>query len=508
MSLPKEPRQKMINMMYLVLTALLALNVSSEILNAFKTIDRSLKTATGVADTKNKTLYQSFADKLNEATTREKAAIWKPKAEQAKSLSEAIYAKLEAYKQMLKKESGLEMKNGAEAFKEDDLDASTRLFIKNGEGQKLLADLQNFKQQMLAIEPSLKGKFETAIPLNFDVPPSQDGTAGLSWEYSNFHMTPTVASITILSKLQNDVKNTEAIMVEEFHNQIGKVEVRYDKFAALVGTNSTYLLPGQDFEINAGIGAFNSERKPTVTVNGQSVAVDPATGMASFKTKASGSTTYKVSVSFTDQDGKPQVVTKDVPLTVGTPSDASVFLKKMNVMYLGVDNPLTISAGSIKAEKASVNFTGGGSISKVGGSEYTCKPSGAQGTFKIVVSGEGKSFEFPIRVKSLPNPAAFVGGKKGGIMSAAQFRVMGGMTVKLEDSEFEYPFSVVSYTIGFSGKGFPDYAQTQISGPQWGAAAANIAKCVAGTVVYFDNIKVKGPDKDRVLDGQLVFRLN
>ncbi len=82
MSLPKEPRQKMINMMYLVLTALLALNVSAEILNAFKTVNRTLDNANGVLNNNNDVIYNSFAEKEKDPKTAAKAAIWKPKAEQ------------------------------------------------------------------------------------------------------------------------------------------------------------------------------------------------------------------------------------------------------------------------------------------------------------------------------------------------------------------------------------------------------------------------------------------
>ncbi|MFN5361987.1 MAG: gliding motility protein GldM, partial [Bacteroidota bacterium] len=91
MSLPKEPRQKMINIMYLVLTALLALNVSAEILNAFKTVDHSLESATGIIDTKNADLFKSFKRKLDDPVSREKASFWYPRAEIAKQTADSMY---------------------------------------------------------------------------------------------------------------------------------------------------------------------------------------------------------------------------------------------------------------------------------------------------------------------------------------------------------------------------------------------------------------------------------
>ena len=109
MSLPKEPRQKMINIMYLVLTALLALNVSAEILNAFKTVDRSLMTATGIAEQKNVDIFKSFAKKIEDPKTKEKAEIWLPKAEQAKKLADDLSAYIDALKTELKKEGAISL---------------------------------------------------------------------------------------------------------------------------------------------------------------------------------------------------------------------------------------------------------------------------------------------------------------------------------------------------------------------------------------------------------------
>src|SRR5438105_9342946 len=98
MALPAEPRQKMINLMYLVLTALLALNVSSEILNAFKTVNNSLMNANGIIETKNQNIFNSFEAKLKDPKTAQLAAIWKPKADKAKGLADDMFSYLENLK--------------------------------------------------------------------------------------------------------------------------------------------------------------------------------------------------------------------------------------------------------------------------------------------------------------------------------------------------------------------------------------------------------------------------
>src|SRR6476659_4297034 len=135
MSLPREPRQKMINLMYLVLTALLALNVSSEILNAFRTVNNSLNNATNTIEGKNKTLFNSISELQKDPKTAQKAAIWAPKAEKAKQLSEDMNTYIVNLQNKLKQEADLDPKTGK--YNEGSLEAATRLMDEHGEGKKL-----------------------------------------------------------------------------------------------------------------------------------------------------------------------------------------------------------------------------------------------------------------------------------------------------------------------------------------------------------------------------------
>ena len=153
MALPKEPRQKMINIMYLVLTAILALNVSSEILNAFKTIDDSFGKSSDVLAKRSAKLIADFDAEAN-SKFPEKVAAWKPRAEKVREISDAIYSQIEGLKLELKKESGQKTPNGE--FKEDDLEATTRLFVngKEGEtkGELLYAALAKYREDLSKID--------------------------------------------------------------------------------------------------------------------------------------------------------------------------------------------------------------------------------------------------------------------------------------------------------------------------------------------------------------------
>lgn len=512
MSLPKEPRQKMINMMYLVLTALLALNVSSEILNAFKTVDKSLMTATGVAEKKNSEIFKSFQKKVEDPTTREKAEIWLPKAQKAKALSDEVYNYIEALKAELKKEAGLKMVDGKEDFKEDDLDAATRLFISapptgKAKGKELYDKLKNFKEQLLAIDPEMKADIAANLPL--DLPEVKSEKDKEEWAYTFFHMTPTVAAITILSKFQNDIKNSESEAVEYCHKEIGEVELVYDQFQAIANANASYIMPGEEIIINAGVGAFNSASQPRVSVDGASATPTPD-GSFEYKFRPNASGSKNVTISFVKPDGTTASVTKEIKYTVGVPSGLVVSTDKTRVFYQGLENPLSVTGGS-GDEKVSVNVEGAGiSYRKAGPGQYIVTASNL-GSATVIATDGKNSQRIVIPVKRVPNPLATVGGKAGGPIAANVFRVQRGVAAELKDFVFEgVKYEVVSFTLICTGRGFEEsgFGIAEVTGTYFNAEAkALLNRCQAGSTVVIDEIKVSGPGGTRLLDQNISFTL-
>ncbi len=491
MALPKEPRQKMINMMYLVLTALLALNVSSEILNAFKTVNNSLNKSNAIIDESNKAIASQMKDLRNDPNLREKAAIWQPKADEALAITAEASKYINDLKQKLLVEAGLK-EDGT--YKEDNLDAATRLFEKQGEGNKLHERLKKFKEDILKVlPPEMAKKLEPGLPIDLEKPKTEN-VGNNTWSAAYFRMTPAIAGITILSKFDNDVKRSGNLVANTCLEQVGKVKLVLNKFEPLVSQNTEYTLPGQPIKITAGLGAFSTENLPTVTINGTPRSVDPATGSATWETTAGGGgeQSVKVVVSFTDPNtGEKKTAEKVVKYTVGQPSGASIFLEKMNVMYIAEENPILVSSGSGKAEKMSVSFTAG-TVSGGSGGKYIVKPT-TPGLATVNVVIEGKTYPFPIRVKYLPDPVPVVGDKSGGKMPSAQFKQMGGVRAILKDSEFESPFQVLSYTIAGNGAGFQQYTPVQITGIAWGTNAV-ITQCRPGSTIFIDDIIAQGRD--------------
>jgi len=508
MSLPKEPRQKMINLMYLVLTALLALNVSSEILNAFKTVDRSLLNANKIVDQKDKDIMASFAKLLEKSETKDKAAIWKPKADAAQKMSDELVVEIEALKLELKQEAHLDPATGV--FKEDDLEAATRLFSGHppegkGKGEGLKAKLQSIKDKLLAIDPLVKTELGNSLPIDLSTPDNKD------WTDTYFHMTPTIAALTILSKFENDVKNSAAQVVEFCHKQVGQVEVIFDEFQALASQSSEYVMPGQEVRITAGVGAFSKKALPTVTIDGSNVPLN-AEGVAELKFNAGGTGSYskKVNISFKKPDGTTGTAEKEIKYTVGSPSGVTASAEKVNVLYFGLDNPIRISGGSAGAEKINATIDNG-SLSKADNSGlYIAKPANiGKATLNVSVEGKNTPFNFP--VKRIPSPTPMVGQYGGGSVNANAIKYQVGIRADMGDFVFEgVKFNVVSYTIVCTGKGFEN------TGPKFaivnGAYFTPEVKgyldmCRPGSSVNITDLTVEGPDGRRKLPGSMAFNL-
>ncbi|HMJ47788.1 MAG TPA: gliding motility protein GldM [Ferruginibacter sp.] len=509
MALPREPRQKMINIMYLVLTAILALNVSNEVINAFKVVDRSLIATNASLSATNNTIYKTLEEKLKENETREKATEWKPKADRAKGYSDLLFNHIENLKLQLKRGAGLKMKapkpetgvpDSIQDFKEDNLDASTRLFETNGEGKKLEAMLNKYREDLLNIDPLIRAKFDKTLQFDTKPPVSLEGKQK-DFTTTYFHMTPTVAALTMLSKFQNSVKNAENQVVTFCLSQIGAVIFQLNKFEPIAVSNSTYIMPGEKFTITAGVGAFNDAVKPIISIDGV-VTVLNANGVAEREVIASGSGTKKshVRITYTDPNtGKPAVLDKDIEYTVGTPGGAAVMLDKMNVFYIGVDNPVTIGSPT-GWDKTTVSMSGG-TISG-SGSQRTVRVS-AVGAATINVNADGKPSTYKFRVKRIPDPVFKVGTGKVR-MPAVEFKNQQYCRAELENFDFDLKFSVVSATVYFSGANFPNVATTTITSNNLGSLDAYMRRCGPGSVITFDNVKVSGPDGTRSIDGKSI----
>ncbi len=486
MALPKEPRQKMINLMYLVLTAMLALNVSAEVIEAFRTVDKSLIKSNENLETGNQTLFKSLAAKLSDPQVdKTLLAKWTTNAQTAQKLSNDFNSYVDGLKQELKTMSGLKKgENGEEDYKLDDLNASSNLMDNEKKGKELDDKLKAYRAAMLVIDPEIATAFATTFPIEVDTK-NDDATT------KSFRMMPTVAAVTLLSKYQNNIKNSENQVVTFCHNKIGEVKVVYNKFAAIVGQSSNYLMPGDKMKITAGVGAYSTQAQPQITIGGSGVPVN-ADGVAEreFTAEGGGARSVPVNVTYTKPDGTKESKSYTIEYTVGTPGGAAVMLDKMNVFYIGVDNPITIGSPT-GWDKTNVSMTGG-TISG-SGSKRVVKVS-AIGAASITVTADGKPSTFPFRIKRIPDPIIKVGPSSGGRLQAVVFRSQQFVRADLENFDFEAKFNVTGGTVYFMNPGDRNVKQISLTSGSLGAAGDYMKTLAPGSTVIFDNIRVVGPD--------------
>ena len=502
MALPKEPRQKMINLMYLVLTAMLALNVSAEILNAFKTVDRSLVNTNNTINHSTDAIIASLKDKLSDPTSAAKAQIWLPKAIAAQNLTKEMFNYIQGVKDSILKAAQFhptKENNFDSSYKQDNLDIATHILVDGGKGKELYKKLEEYKAQLLSIDPQIAQQFQNSLQIDLSMPKVQD-KANKTWEGAYFHMVPTVAALTMLSKFQNDVKTSENRVVAFCHEQVGKVTIRFDTYAAIIGQSSTYLMPGQEMDITAGVGAFSKAAAPSITINGQGATLGED-GAAHLKVPGGGVGNHAIPVHivYKDQEGKVQTIDKSIEYTVGQ-ANASIALDKMNVLYIGVDNPVTIAASGGGDDKVQATISGGGgSITKGGAGKYIVHVNSVTDDCKITVAVDGKvAGVSQFRVRTIPDPVATIGGyPSGDNVPTGALRAQTGVGAYIKDFPLDLKYSVVSFSIS-ADNDEGDIETADCKGNVWDAKAQNILKSLKpGRTLTVDAIYAVGPDGRR-----------
>jgi gliding motility-associated protein GldM len=515
MALPKDPRQKMINIMYLVLTAMLALNVSAEILNAFNIVNDSIENSNISITSKNTITYDQFGKQM--VNDPGKVGPLKEKAEQVKAISTEMYVYLDTLKATIIRESG-GLNEYGDIKSKDNLDAPTRVMENQKKGPELEKRLTDLRNKLLSFvdvkDPKVKADFEKSLPLRVEIGKSHGndhGPKNKTWTSYHFNMVPTIAAVTILSKFQNDIKNSESRLVDYLFSKIGEDDFKFDKIRPFVSLNSKNLMEGQTLTAQIAVGAYSSTVNPEIVVNGQSIEAKEGLGTFTMPVSGIGEKSVSGKITLKKPNGDVESYDFNEPYSVGA-STTSISADKMNVLYIGLQNPISISAGGVPAEKVSAGINNG-SMTKTGAGKYSVvvsKPGMAMISVSADIDGKVKTLgskEF--RIKYIPDPVLKVGMSRGPFMKAAEFKVQGGLRADLEDFLFDgVRYEVVSYRIGIDAKG-KDYAEADANSAYFPSSVMPAIRSMrAGDIVYFDNIRVKGPD-GRVRDMPNVnFKIN
>ena len=519
MSIPKEPRQLMINLMYLVLTALLALNVSAEILNAFNTVNKGIGDSNVILTEKNEN-YMTAISNIAKSDPREATQEKLRKAQEAQKISSEFVAYVETYKEKIKElAGGPNEKDPTKLLKtEGEMEKTSHWLVKEAEGDKLQAKILETRKKFL----DLVGDASLEVPLNVTAVPESAGNR--SWTDYNFDRVPAIAIMTILTKFQQDAKSTESTILEHLATGINIDDFKVDKMAAIVASPSSYVRRGQEYTAKIFVGATSKAINPRVfmgsftgdvkkdpndkngeaflEVEAQKPPLNNATemevveGFAIIKESAGSGRSYQgvIQVPVPNKEGYFKYYPFESKYETFEVGKAVVSPTAMNVLYIGVDNPVKISVPGYASEKVTASGCG---IVHQKGEEYMAKPTKV-GEDQIVVSvNTGKGTETSsekFRVRRIPDPYAYILDSKGGPLQIGKFKAVDAISVKNPDFVFQIPYTVVSFEMVYAPKTGNVVSDVSNSANLTKLMKDIQAKSRPGDTVVLQNVVVRMPD--------------
>ncbi|MHB1176719.1 MAG: type IX secretion system motor protein PorM/GldM [Daejeonella sp.] len=505
----QTPRQKMIGILYLVLLGLVALNVSDSILEAFKNLTDSLNTSTQNVQSGVDVTYASFeATKLKDEPVRAKPIY--DRAKRASSYINELNVYVANLKKLFETEGGGYNEATGDINKRDNLDISPRLMINQKRATALKNKINDTREKLLALLDA-KERQGINFSLNAVDPPDRAGV-NRTWEQSNFgDGIPLTAAITALAKIQADTKNAESEIVKRILGKMDQAVVNLDQFSAVVVAPTSYLIQGQPYTAEVFLTAYDSKSNPDISVGGSRLSIRDGKGTYTVGTNREGIFSWSGIVRVKQTDGSVKTYTTPIQkYQVARPS-AVVSPDKMNVFYVGVPNPVSVSAPGIPKENLVVTMSGG-SISGSNG-KYTVNVSSPGTTARVNVSANinGKTQSVgtsEFRVKRIPDPIPKFAGKNSGSLSSVVIKSQNAIFAILEAFDFDAKFRVTKFSLVLA-KPRADVVALTTNGNSFSSQMqAAIAGVTPGTRVIFDDIVAVGPDGTQRLLPGMVFKAN
>ena len=437
--------------------AMLALNISTEVLNGFSIVEESLNRTTANSGKENKAIFDDFEEQMrkNPAKVRQ----WFEKATAVKNMSDSLYNYAQSLKRQIVMEADGEDGNPADIKNKDDLEAASQVMLApgTGQGKKLYDAINSYRENILRFvsdplqKKIISSNLSTAVPQN-------ENTLGKNWQEYMFEDMPVAAAVTLLSKLQSDIRYAEGEVLHTLVANIGLKDIRVNKLEAFVVPSSTKLFPGDRMTAKMVLAAVDTTQVPEVYVNGRKINGD------TYSFNVGGVGEYNFSGYILMHDIAGNVLRRDfnqkysVVAPPLAPTGATLSADLMNVLYAGFENPISVSVSNTPQSSVSVSMSGG-SIRSTGAGHYIAVPSAVGQDVTFNVSAKGKSVgSFTFHVRKLPDPTAYIalgtdrfkggGLQKGALMGSA------GIKAAIDDGLLDIPFKVLSFeTVFFDNMG-------------------------------------------------------
>jgi gliding motility-associated protein GldM len=480
----ESPRQRMINMMYLVLTAMLALQVSNAILQKFVLLDNSLTQANSAANVSNDQTLKQMDESISKNGNKPVDRQYYAQGVNVRKETENITSYLESLKTRIVMEAGGGIDKETGGIKNlAEEDKVTSIFVTNKEGDKMKKKVEDY----VAYLQKVVGKDYTYNPLTLDgdkdpAMKSADAmTRGKSFVDLNFTTTPVPAAMASISQKISEIRRYENEALKVLASKVGLADIKFDKIFAVVVPDARTVVAGQTYKSEIMIGAFSSTITPNISVNGTGLAVKDGKGVYEIRTQggqfdANGQMKrkYTATVSFRGPDGASKSETKEEEYTVLKPS-VQIMSQSMPPLYFKCANKIQVSSPGL-ANLFKPTFSGGGAeFIPTGGGKVTIVPNSAKVNMDVKNDGITlESFPFSVRKVPVPTIAATVNGqrfsdemsKRG--MKATSARMISVSAISDEDFKLYNPddaqFRVSSFNVYLASGTRPKGKKENISG--------------------------------------------
>lgn len=532
----ESPRQKMIGMMYLVLTALLALNVSDQVLKGFITVDEGIGKSNIIIALNNQQIERAFKEYVDAGNAEAKP--YYEKCVQSRIKIERLITYIDSMKYNLitstQKTTKPDTSQIRHMIKLDDFDTPTYLFLGDDETNPkkttysaydlrqrfniLAGDLNKMINDMVkdstldeADAMSLKEKTKTIIPVDRNV---KENDLNMNWELDNFYNIPTAAVLTNFDKMKTDLTNVESELFRVFAASSNKHLFTANKLQAKVLVPHSYVQTGEMFNadilLSASSSKMNADRMKvligakydtltkTLTAPGSSINIEDGIGKFQIQASSPGEQKFDGVIQYKNSYGKYEYYPFESSYMVAAPFSA-VAADNMNVMYIGVDNPISASAAGFAPSELIVNVSGcGATLRTDGAGKYTIKAA-TTGTCMMTVMArtpQGLKAQGPpkiFRVKPIPPPVAKINGKP--VLSTLEMKateLSGLNSISAVCVGFEFPTTTIikeATIVTYDRNGL--LKETKINGAVFSKEAKDIiAATPLNKRVFIENIKV------------------
>ncbi len=460
---PVSPRQKMINLMYVVLMAMLALNVSTEVLNGFSIVEESLSRTTENSAKENQVIYDNFSEQLK--SNPAKVQAWFDKAQQVKRMSDFLYNFAGELKTAIVREADGEDGDVKNIKSKENLEAASQVMLApgRGKGKKLFDAINSFRQRILTMisDPTQR----SIISSNLSTQLPKDAVAmGKNWQEYMFENMPVAAAVTLLSKLQSDVRYAEGEVLHTLVANIDMKDIRVNSLNAFVIPNSQTIVRGDKFSARIVMAAVDTTQVPDIYIGNRKVSLN--NGLYETVCGRIGDFTLGGYIEMVNGSGERIRRDFSQKYTVVDPS-ATVSADLMNMLYAGYSNPISVSVPGVPLNKVQATMSGG-TLQPVGPGRYVARPTavGKDVTITVTSTNTGRPQQmgqFTFRVRKLPDPTPYIAMKdeqgnpsryKGGAFAKASLLAANGIGAAIDDGILDIGFRVQGFeTVFFDNMG-------------------------------------------------------